>query len=395
MCDGGGAGGFAGDGERLCGAPVAGGERPRRGRHRRDRGGAAGGGDHDLRRRLRVQHDGVGLLLAFGDRQRVFADGDPGGVVIGDRHCHRRGGESPRRRGQRELFVGFVEVVVDDGDYGGGGALAFRGDAGERVGHAVVGAASGGGARRGGERHRRRRLDGLIERRGHRHVAGGLSHRRVCQRHGECGGVGVLDSHVHVVDAQRLPVVVVSARRGVADVGGAAGDAGDGERLCGAPVAGGERPSRRRHRRDGGGAARGGEDNLGGGLGVQHDGVGLLLSLHHSQRVFADGDPGGVIIGDRHGHRRGGESPRRRGQRERFVCFVEVVVDDGDYGGGGALAFRGDAGERVGHAVVGAASGGGARGGGERHRSRRLDGLVERRGHRHVAGGLSHRRVCQ
>ncbi len=93
------------------------------------------------------------------------------------------------------------------------------------------------------------------------------------------------------------------------DVGRAAGHAGDGERLCGAPVAGGERASRRRHRGDRGGAARGGEDNLGGGLGVQHDGVGLLLVFHHSQGVFADGDPGGVVIGDRHGHRRGGESP--------------------------------------------------------------------------------------
>ncbi len=179
------------------------------------------------------------------------------------------------------------------------------------------------------------------------------------------------------------------------DVGGSAGHAGDGERLCGAPVAGGERPSRRRHRRDRGGAAGGGEDNLGGGLGVQHDGVGLLLSLHHSQGVFAYGDPGGVVIGDRHCHRRGGESPRRRGQRECFVCFVEVVVDDGDCGGGGALAFRGDAGERGGHAVVGAASGGGARRGGERHRRRRFDGLIERGGHRDIAGGLSDGRVCQ
>ncbi len=209
MGDGGGSAGHAGDGERLGGAPVAGGERPRRRRHRRDRGGAAGGGDHDLRRRLGVQNDRVSLLGAFGDRQRVFADGDPGGVVIGDGDCHRRGGESPRRRGQRERFVGFVEVVVDDGDCGGGGALAFRGDAGERVGHAVVGAASGGGARGGGERHRRRGFDGLVERGGHRDVAGGLSHGRVGERDGECGGVGVLDSHVHVVDAQRLPVVVV------------------------------------------------------------------------------------------------------------------------------------------------------------------------------------------
>ncbi len=299
----------------------------------------------------------------------------------------------PRRRGQRELFVCFVEVVVDDGDYGGGGALAFRGDAGERGGHAVVGAASGGGARRGGERHRRRRLHWLIERRGHRHVACGLSHRRVCQRHGERGRRRVLDCHLHRVDGARLPVVVVGARCSVADCGGSRRLAGDGERLRGRPVAGGERPRRRRHRGDRGGATRGGEDNLGGGLGVQHDRVGLLLPLHHSQRVFADCDPGGVIIGDGDCHRRGGESPRRRGQRERFVGFVEVVVDDGDCGGGGALAFRGDAGERVGHAVVGAASGGGARGGGERHRRRGFDGLVERGGHRDVAGGLSHGRV--
>ncbi len=179
MCDVGGAAGDAGDGERLCGAPVAGGERPRRGRHGGDRGGAAGGGDHDLRRRLGVQHDRVGLLLPLHHSQRVFADCDSGGVIIGDGDCHRRGGESPRRRGQRECFVVFVEVVVDDGDYGGGGALAFRGDAGERVGHAVVGAASGGGARGGGERHRRRGFDGLVERGGHGHVAGGFGDGRV------------------------------------------------------------------------------------------------------------------------------------------------------------------------------------------------------------------------
>ncbi len=181
MCDVGGAAGDAGDGERLCGAPVAGGERPRRGRHGGDRGGAAGGGDHDLRRRLRVQNDGVGLLGAFGDRQRVFADGDPGGVIIGDRHGHRRGLDRTRSGFERERLVGFVEVVVDDGDRRGGGALAFRGDAGERVGHAVVGAASGGGARGGGERHRRRRFDGLVERGGHRHVADIFGDGRVCQ----------------------------------------------------------------------------------------------------------------------------------------------------------------------------------------------------------------------
>ncbi len=181
MGDVGGSGGFTGDGERLGGAPVAGGERPRRRRHRRHRGGAAGGGDRDLRRRLGVQNDRVGLLLPLHHSQRVFADGDPGGVIIGDRHCHRRGLDRTRSGFERERLVGFVEVVVDDGDCGGGGALAFRGDAGERGGHAVVGAASGGGARRGGERHRRRRFDGLIERGGHRHVAGGLSHSRVCQ----------------------------------------------------------------------------------------------------------------------------------------------------------------------------------------------------------------------
>ncbi len=95
MGDVGRSGGFTGDGERLCGAPVAGGERPRRRRHRRDGGGATRGGDRDLRRRLGVQHDGVGLLLSLHHSQGVFADGDPGGVVIGDRHCHRRGGESP------------------------------------------------------------------------------------------------------------------------------------------------------------------------------------------------------------------------------------------------------------------------------------------------------------
>ncbi len=95
MCDVGGSGGFTGDGEGLGGVPVAGGERPRGRRHRRHGGGAAGGGDRDLRRRLRVQNDGVGLLLSLHHSQGVFADGDPGGVIIGDRHCHRRGGEGP------------------------------------------------------------------------------------------------------------------------------------------------------------------------------------------------------------------------------------------------------------------------------------------------------------
>ncbi len=171
MCDVGGSGGFTGDGERLGGAPVAGGERPRGRRHRRDGGGAAGGGDRDLRRRLRVQNDGVSLLLSLHHSQRVFADGDPGGVVVLDGDCHRRGLDRTRSGFERERLVGFVEVVVFDGDCGGGGALAFRGDAGERVGHAVVGAASGGGARRGGERHRSRRLHWLVERGGHRYVA--------------------------------------------------------------------------------------------------------------------------------------------------------------------------------------------------------------------------------
>ncbi len=48
MCDVGRSGGFTGDGEGLCGVPVAGGERASGRRHRRHRGGAAGGGDHDL-----------------------------------------------------------------------------------------------------------------------------------------------------------------------------------------------------------------------------------------------------------------------------------------------------------------------------------------------------------
>ncbi len=209
MGDVGGSAGDAGDGERLCGAPVAGGERPSRRRDGGDCGGATRGGDHNLRRRLGVQHDGVSLLLSLHHSQGVFADGDPGGVVVLDGDCHRRGLDRTRSGFERERLVGFVEVVVDDGDYGGGGALAFRGDAGERVGHAVVGAASGGGARGGGERHRRRRFDGLIERGGHGHVAGGFGDGRVGERHGERAGVGVLDSHVHVVDAQRLPVVVV------------------------------------------------------------------------------------------------------------------------------------------------------------------------------------------
>ncbi len=59
--------------------------------------------------------------------------------------------------------------------------MAFRGDAGERVGHAVVGAASGGGARGGGERHRRRGFDGLVERGGHRDVADIFGDGRVCE----------------------------------------------------------------------------------------------------------------------------------------------------------------------------------------------------------------------
>ncbi len=171
MGDVGRSAGHAGDGERLCGAPVAGGERPRRRRHRRHRGGAARGGDRDLRRRLGVQNDRVGLLLSLHHSQGVVADGDPGGVVVLDGDCHRRGLDRTRTSFQVERFVGFVEVVVFDGDCGGGGALAFRGDAGERVGHAVVGAAAGGGARGGGERHRRRGLHWLVERRGHRYVA--------------------------------------------------------------------------------------------------------------------------------------------------------------------------------------------------------------------------------
>ncbi len=181
MGDVGRSGGFTGDGERLCGVPVAGGERPSRRRHRRDGGGAARGGDHDLRRRLGVQNDGVGLLLSLHHSQGVFADGDPGGVVVLDGDCHRRGLDRTRSGFERERLVGFVEVVVFDGDCGGGGVLAFRGDAGERVGHAVVGAASGGGARGGGERHRRRGFDGLVERGGHRDVADILGDGRVCQ----------------------------------------------------------------------------------------------------------------------------------------------------------------------------------------------------------------------
>ena len=179
------------------------------------------------------------------------------------------------------------------------------------------------------------------------------------------GVARVGDQHRHRVGARHRRVVVAVAGGGdavgdaqaapVARIVGVVVDAGDRHRLGRVPVAGRERQAGRRD--------RGGRDvaaldrdrhRAGGGLRVEHDGVGRLVLLRaggggvvglaHGQAGRGDRHPAGVVVGDGDGHRNRGHTPivgALAGSRDRvrdgdgaLVIRVVDVVVDGRHGDG-------------------------------------------------------------
>ena len=303
---------------RLRRVPVGRGEgqrglvagRPRVGVQRHVAAAGPGDADHHVGGGQGVQDHRVGAAAPLGHRQRRFGHRHPGGLVVGDGHGHP--GD-----------VHGVELVGAPGGHhrvGDGGRVVHRvGVLGGSHRHRLRRAPVARGEGQGGRRHRHVGTTGLGD--ADHHVGGGLRvqphrvgaaaalvHRQRGLGHAHPGGVVVGDGHGHPGDGH--VVVLVGAPGGVDGVGDGGrvvhrvGVLGRGHRhrLRRAPVGRREGQGGRRHRYVVTAAFGYVDYHVGGGLHVQDHGVGAAAALGHRQRGFGHRHPGGLVVGDGHGH---------------------------------------------------------------------------------------------
>ena len=288
----------AGDGDGLYRVPVAVGE----GQCATDgrRRAAAGGRDGDVAGRLRVQSHGVGLAVGLSHGERGGREAQAGGVIVGGGEgvgtdsdaavvaVAAGGGMADGRR----AVAGIVDVIVNAGD--GDGLCGVPVRHGERQcatddGRRFV-AAGGGHGHAGG---RFAAEDDVVDRRIAVFIgiaAGG--------RQGDTGSVVVVGGHAHAAG----DAAVAAAAGGMGDVEGLVYtvvivNAGDGDGLCRAKVAGGEAQRGRTDGRRSGVAAGGRDGDFAAGFGIEDDGVGLAVGLSHGDRVGGQGQAGDVVVG--------------------------------------------------------------------------------------------------
>ena len=291
----------AGDGDGLYRVPVAVGE----GQCATDgrRRAAAGGRDGDVAGRLRVQSHGVGLAVGLSHGERGGREAQAGGVIVGGGEgvgtdsdaavvaVAAGGGMADGRR----AVAGIVDVIVNAGDGDGLCGVPVRHgerqcatDDGRRAG-----VAGGGHGHAGG---RFAAEDDVVDRR-----IAVFSGTAAGGRQGDGGGVVVGGGEGEVADRDAAVAAtagcVADGRRAVAGIVDVVIDAGDGDGLCRAPVAGGEDQCSTDVRRRVV-ATGGGDGDAAARLRVEDDGVGRRTAVFTGIAAGGrQGDTGGVVVG--------------------------------------------------------------------------------------------------